>query len=111
LAAAILYPLLGTGLIVLLGRRLVSLNNFQLKKEADFRFELVHVRTHADSVDMVQSEAKEEARLGNRLSALVENYRSIISVLRNLEFVRGGYNYRDQLIPVLIVAPLYMRGE
>jgi putative ATP-binding cassette transporter len=41
----------------------------------------------------------------------VANYRSIITVLRNLEFVRGGYNYLDQLIPVLIVAPLYLRGD
>jgi putative ATP-binding cassette transporter len=110
-AAGVFYPLFGTALIVFLGRRLVALNNLQLKKEADFRFELVHVRTHADSVALVQSESKEETRLRGRLGAVVANYRLIISVLRNLEFVRGGYNYLDQLIPVLIVAPLYMRGE
>lgn len=111
LLVGVLYPLLGTSLIVFLGRRLVDLNNRQLKKEADFRFELVHVRTHAESVALVQSEQKEEARLGERLGALVENYRIIITVLRNLAFVTGGYNYLPQLIPVLIVAPLYMRGE
>ncbi len=107
-AAGVLYPLLGTCLIVFLGRRLVALNNAQLKKEADFRFELVRVRTHADSVALAQSEPKEEARLGGRLGALVDNYRSIITVLRNLALVQGGYNYLDQLIPVLIVAPLYL---
>jgi vitamin B12/bleomycin/antimicrobial peptide transport system ATP-binding/permease protein len=111
LLAGILYPLVGTSLIVFLGRRLVELNNLQLKKEADFRFELVHVRSHADKVALVQSEQQEEKRLGKRLGALVANFRSIISVLRNVEFVRGGYNYLDQLIPVLIVAPLYIRGD
>lgn len=110
-AAGVLYPLLGTSLIVFLGRRLVALNNAQLKKEADFRFELVHVRTHAESVALVHTEQKAAARLDNRLGALVANFRSIITVLRNLEFVRGGYNYLDQLIPVLIVAPLYLHGE
>jgi putative ATP-binding cassette transporter len=110
-AAGVLYPLVGTCLIVVLGRRLVALNNLQLKKEADFRFELVRVRTHADSVALAQSESKEEARLGGRLGALVDNYRSIITVLRNLAVVQGGYNYLDQLIPVLIVAPLYMHNE
>jgi putative ATP-binding cassette transporter len=110
-AAGVLYPLLGTSLIVVMGRHLVQLNNLQLKKEADFRFELVHVRTHAESVALVQSERKAEGRLGQRLGALVANYRSIISVLRNLQFVRGGYDYMDQLIPVLIVAPMYMHGE
>jgi putative ATP-binding cassette transporter len=110
-AAGVFYPLLGTCLIVFMGRRLVALNNLQLKKEADFRFELVRVRTQAESVALAQSESKEEARLDGRLGILVANYRSIISVLRNLELVRGGYNYLDQLIPVLIVAPLYLRGE
>ena len=109
--AGVLYPLLGTGLIIFTGRRLVALNNLQLKKEADFRFELVHLRTHAESVALVQSEEKAETRLGQRLQAVIENYRSIIGVLRNLQFVRGGYDYLDQLIPVLIVAPLYLRGE
>ncbi len=111
LVAGVFYPILGTALIVFLGRRLVALNFFQLKKEADFRFELVHVRTHADAVALNQSEAKEERRLTDRLEALVANYRIIITVLRTLALVRGGYNYLVQLIPVLIVAPLYLRGS
>jgi putative ATP-binding cassette transporter len=109
--AAVLYPVVGTALIVFVGRRLVWLNHLQLKKEADFRFELVDVRENAQSVALVQAEKREEARLGNRLSALVANYRTIIGVLGNLKFVTGGYNYLTQHIPVLIVAPLYLNGE
>ncbi len=36
----VLYPLLATSLIVFLERRLVALNNLQLKKEADFRLRI-----------------------------------------------------------------------
>jgi putative ATP-binding cassette transporter len=110
-AAAVVYPLVGTGLTVLVGRRLVWLNNLQLKKEADFRFALVHVREHAESIAQVQAESREGACLRDRLGKLVENYRKIIRILRNLKFFTGGYNYLTQLIPVLIVAPLYLRGE
>jgi putative ATP-binding cassette transporter len=109
--AAVLYPIIGTALIVFVGRRLVWLNHLQLKKEADFRFELVDVRENAQSVALVQAEHREEARLGKRLGALVANYRVIITILGNLKFVTGGYNYLTQLIPVLIVAPLYLRGD
>jgi putative ATP-binding cassette transporter len=109
--ASVLYPVVGTWLIVFVGRRLVNLNNLQLKKEADFRFELVDVRENAQSIALVKAEKREEARLGIRLDALVANYRVIITVLGNLKFVTGGYNYLTQLIPVLIVAPLYLRGE
>jgi putative ATP-binding cassette transporter len=111
LGAAVLYPLLGTALSVLVGRRLVWLNNLQLKKEADFRFALVHVRQHAEPIALVGAENKERGLLRDRLTRLVENYRQVIRVLRNLKFFTGGYNYLTQLIPILIVAPLYLRGE
>jgi putative ATP-binding cassette transporter len=109
--AVVLYPVLGTSLIVLVGRRLVPLNNLQLQKEADFRFALVHVRQNAESVALVHDEPKEQARLLDRLGKLVANYRDIITVTRNVKLLTGGYNYLTQLIPVLIVAPRYLRGE
>jgi putative ATP-binding cassette transporter len=108
---AVGYPALGTIGAVFIGHRLVELNNLQLKKEADLRYELIHVREHADSLALDHREGKEEAALGDRVRWLVENYRAIIRVLRNLKFYSGGYNYLTQLIPVVLVAPLYMRGE
>ena len=44
-----------------------------------------------------------------RVDQLVENFRRIISVNRNLNFFTTGYNYMIQLIPTLIVAPLFIR--
>jgi putative ATP-binding cassette transporter len=109
--AALVYPLVGTSLIVLVGRRLVGLNNQQLRKEADFRFALTHVRAHAEPIALAQAEGKEGIRLRSRLTALVTNYRAIIQVLFNLKFFTGGYNFLTQLIPVLIVAPMYLSGQ
>src|SRR5205085_3440466 len=63
-----------------------------------------------ESIAMVHAEQKAEDRLRERLDAVLDNFRSIIAVLRNLKLVTGGYNYLTQLIPVLIVAPLYLRG-
>ena len=42
---------------------------------------------------------------------MVQNTRAIIAVNRNLGFLTNGYNYLIQLVPLLIVAPLYLRGE
>jgi vitamin B12/bleomycin/antimicrobial peptide transport system ATP-binding/permease protein len=41
----------------------------------------------------------------------VDNYLRITSVNRNLGFFTTGYNYLIQIIPALIVAPMYIRGE
>ena len=47
-------------------------------------------------------------RLNAHIDRLVSNLRSIIAVNRNLNFFTTGYNYLIQLIPVLIVAPLFI---
>ena len=46
-----------------------------------------------------------------RIDELVDNYRRITSVNRNLGFFTTGYNYLIQIIPALIVAPRFIRGE
>ena len=108
---AVAYAACGTLMSVLLGRRLVGLNNLQLKKEADLRYELIHVRENVDSVAILNGEREEGARLRRRLGEVVGNYRSIVGVNRNLGFFTTGYNYLIQVLPILIVAPLYIRGE
>lgn len=46
-----------------------------------------------------------------RVADLIGNFRRVISVNRNLNFFTSGYNYMIQLIPVLLVAPLFIRRE
>jgi putative ATP-binding cassette transporter len=110
-AAAVGYAILGTTGTILLGRRLVGLNNLQLKKEADFRYALVRLREHSGDVAQLAGEPGESSRLRQRLGAVVENFRAIVVVSRNLGFFTSLYNYLPQILPALIVAPLYIRGQ
>src|SRR5205823_13213944 len=93
------------------GRRLVWLNYNQLDKEADFRANLVHVQANAESIALLRREGRIGARLRRRLDDLTANMRRIIGVNRNLAFFTNGYNYLIQIIPALVVAPLFIRGE
>ena len=109
--AAVAYALFGSLMTMVLGHRLVGLNFLQLKKEADLRYDLMRVREEAESIAYRHGEAQEHARLSRRLTAAVENCKRIIAVNRNLGFFTTGYNYMTQIIPVLIVAPLYIRED
>ncbi len=108
---AVLYAIAGSALTILLGRPLIRLNYRQADREADFRSELIHTRTNADGIALSGIEADIRERLLDRIDGLVGNLRHIISVNRNLSFFTSGYNYLIQLIPVLIVAPLFIRRE
>lgn len=111
LGIAVIYAVAGSLLTMLVGRKLVGLNNLQLKKEANFRYELIHVREYADSIAILRGERKQKKRLSRRLKELVDNFRSIVSINRNLKFFTDGYNYLIQVLPIFIVAPRYIRGE
>lgn len=111
LAAAFGYAVLGSVCILLLGRRLTHLDNAQFRKEADFRYALVRIREHAGAVAQMAGERDEKHRLGDKLMALVANYRRVVDLNRNLGFFVNGYTYMTQVIPVLIVAPMYVRSR
>ena len=109
--AAVLYTLFGSVMTVLLGKRMVKLDVQQFRKEANLRYDLIQVRGHAEQVALLGGEPEEKTRLGRRLEAVVANMKAVIGLSRNISFFTTGYDYLSQLVPLLIVAPLYIRGE
>src|SRR6185312_1800401 len=108
---AIGYALLGTLATIYLGRPLIGLNYRQSDREASFRSDLIHVREHAESIGLLRHEGRLTARLLRRIDDFEDNFRRLISVNRNLGFFTNGYNYLVALIPTLMVAPLFIRGQ
>lgn len=108
---AVLYAAAGSAMAVMLGRPLIGLNVKQLDREADFRSMLIHLREHAEAVTVTQREVFFRGKLGNRIHAWANNAKEIIAVNRNLSFFTTSYNYAIQIIPALIVAPMFFRGK
>ncbi len=108
---AVTYAVCGSALTIFLGRPLIRLNYNQLDMEANFRADLIHVREHAESIALAHREGRFKARLNKRLDALAGNFRRLIRINRNLGFFTNGYNYFIQIIPALIIAPMFIWGE
>lgn len=107
---AVAYAAVGSLLTLVLGRPLIWLNYNQSDKEAVFRADLIHVRENAESLALAHREALIKARLLRHLDELAANFKQMVAVSRNLGFFTTGYNYLIQIIPALIVAPLYIHG-
>jgi putative ATP-binding cassette transporter len=110
-AVALAYAAAGSLSTIALGRALVGLGHRQSDAEASFRADLVHVRENAESIALLGREGRMGALLSRRLDELVATARRIVAVNRNLGFFTTGYNYGLQLVPALITAPLFFRGE
>lgn len=105
------YAFFGTVATIVLGRPLVRLNFDQSDREAHFRSELIHVRENANSVVLARREGRLSARLLRRWDDVTQNFGKIILVNRRLNLFTTGYNYLIQILPVVIVGPMFMRGQ
>jgi vitamin B12/bleomycin/antimicrobial peptide transport system ATP-binding/permease protein len=108
---SILYAAAGTCLTYFIGRRLARLNFDQLDKEANFRESLIHLRSNAESVALCRREGRLIRMLIRNLGDLTGNFLHIIKTNRNVNFCTTGYNTLIQIIPALIIAPLFIDGK
>ena len=109
--AIFVYAGVGSVTTIKLGQALIGQNAEQLLREADLRYSLVRLRENAESIAFYQGEAQEEAEVRSRLGGAVSNKRKILGTARNLEFFTVGYSYLIQILPVLVVSPLYFAGS
>ncbi|QIO45668.1 ABC transporter ATP-binding protein/permease [Rhizobium leguminosarum bv. trifolii] len=110
-AVAVVYAACGSYLTIALGRPLIKLNYDQLDKEANFRSGLIQVRENAEAIMLAHCEEQQISRLMRRLDDAVANFRKVTAINRNVGFFTTGYNWLIQIIPALIIAPAYIRGN
>lgn len=107
----IIYAVFGTAVMVIFGKRLIVLNFNQLRKEADFRYGLVHIRDNAESIAFYRGEAQESVQVKHRFLEAVRNFNLLIGWQRNLEYFTRSYRYATYIIPSLFLASIYFAGE
>ncbi|AYG60661.1 ABC transporter ATP-binding protein/permease [Rhizobium jaguaris] len=109
--AAVVYAATGSYMTIVLGRPLIRLSYDQLDREAAFRSGLIRVRENAESIMLGGGEQRHANLLLRRFDELALNFRRIIVINRNVGFFTTGYNWMTQIIPVLIIAPAFIRGD
>ena len=107
----IIYAVFGTAVMVIFGKRLIVLNFNQLRKEADFRYGLVHIRDNAESIAFYRGEAQESVQAKHRFLEAVRNFNLLIGWQRNLEYFTRSYRYATYIIPSLFLASIYFAGQ
>ena len=105
------YAVMGTVVAFLIGKRLIGLNYLQYEREANLRYGLVRVRDNSESIAFYRGERRELRDLRARLGGVVGNMLVLIRWNRNLAFFTTGYNSLALILPLVIVAPLFMQGK
>lgn len=105
------YSLFGTIVIVLIGKRLIVLNLRRLRIEADFRFGLVRIREHAESIAFYKGEKSERREVERRFTLVVSNFKDIIRYQRSVKLFTTFYEHIIQVCaPIHLISGLYLYG-
>ncbi len=110
-ASVIVYATIGTVIIVWLSRKLVLLNFRNIRYQANYRYNLVHVRDNIESIAFYQGETHESSVLKQCFYKLIDNFFSLIKLQRNISYASETYTLFAALIPFLILAPSMFRGQ
>lgn len=104
---AIIYALIGTHFTFKIGRPLVSLNFEQQRREANFRFAAVDLRSHAEHVALYRGEHHEKTVLNQLVDLFLSNWYMIILRQKALLWFTAGYNQVSVMLPLLVALPNY----
>jgi putative ATP-binding cassette transporter len=109
--AAIVYAIGGTWLTQRIGFPLVGLLYNQQRYEADFRFSLVRLREHAESVAFYRGEEREMDVFQGRFTRILLNWWDVIRRRKKLTWFTAGYAQVAVVFPFIVAAPRYFAHQ
>ena len=91
--------------------RMIALYFEKQRREADFRFGLVRLREHGESIALYGGEAEEQAQVQGRFAALFDNAMRTLRWSLRLNLFSYSYSWMTWALPSVILAPSVLAGE
>jgi len=104
---AIMYAAIGTTVTFKIGRPLIMLNFEQQRREANFRFAAIDLRSHAEHVALYRGEEHQKTILNTIFGGVLENWYAIILRQKLLLWFTAGYNQVSVIVPLAVALPNY----
>jgi putative ATP-binding cassette transporter len=108
--AALVYSVLATGSMVIIGRQFVRLSEANNQREAEFRYALTRLRENGESIALLGGEKEERAGLARTFGSLLESWRTILHQYMRTTFVSTTSGLVATVVPILLCAPKYLDG-
>jgi putative ATP-binding cassette transporter len=109
--AAIIYAVLVSLLITVIGRRLPRLVAARNEGEARLRFSLMRIRDHGETIALARTEAGERSAVARTYDSLVQRWLAMIRQRGRLTWITNGSGALVPVVPLLLAAPKYLSGE
>jgi len=108
---AMIYSVFGTVCSHLIGQKLINISFVEQKYNADFRYGIVQVRDHAESIALYGSEEVEASKMMEKFQWMVRTTWVHMKYSKRLGFFQSFYGTTSGTFPYLVLAPNYFKGQ
>ncbi|MBB3308390.1 putative ATP-binding cassette transporter [Rhizobium sp. BK196] len=108
---AVLYALITSTTIAVIGRHFVQVSEVKNQVEAEFRYTLTHVRENGESIALLGGEEEERNDLDKTFTNVLRQWAKLSHQYMRTTFVSHGSMLIAPVVPVLLCAPKFLEGN
>lgn len=109
--AAVVYALLASGAMILIGNRFVKASEDKNHAEAQYRYVLTRLRENGESIALIRGEEEERAGVARSLRAVDRAWTDITWQTLKTTVVSQTSSYIAPVLPIILCAPKLVAGE
>jgi vitamin B12/bleomycin/antimicrobial peptide transport system ATP-binding/permease protein len=109
--AAVLYAVLASGAMVLIGRGFVAASEKKNQAEAEYRYVLTRLRENGESIAVLGGEGEERRAVDHSMTTVLHRWREICRQTMRTTFVSQTSGYVAWVIPIILCAPKFLDGS
>ena len=109
--AAVVYAVLASGAMAVIGRRFVAVTEQKNQAEAEYRYGLTRVREYGESIALLGGEGEERYGLDNAFQSALARWRELVTQWMRTTVVSQTSSAFVPVLPILLCAPKYVAGS
>lgn len=109
--AAVLYAVIASGAMVMIGSGFVQASESKNQNEAEFRYVLTRVRENGESIALIHGEEEERAGLQRSLGDVLTAWRRVAIQTMKTTAVSQTSSFIAPVLPIILCAPKYLDGS
>lgn len=109
--AALIYALIASGSMLLIGSRYVQASENKNQAEAEYRYRITRLRENGESIALIRGEEEERAGVDRSLIKVLAAWRDIAFQNMKTTSVSQTSSYIAPVLPIILCAPKFLDGS
>jgi putative ATP-binding cassette transporter len=109
--AALIYALVASGSMLVVGRRFVRASENKNQAEAEYRYVLTRLRENGESIALIRGEEEERSGLAQALRKVLAAWRDIAFQTMKTTSVSQTSGFIAPVLPIILCAPKFLDGS